>query len=52
MSTEEATMDVADTYDRFKGRVERITNVGNAAGVLHWDQEVVMPEKGTPARAK
>ncbi|WP_276255416.1 carboxypeptidase M32 [Halomontanus rarus] len=42
----------ADTYDEFEQRVERITNVGNAAGILQWDQEVMMPEGGTPARAK
>ncbi|WP_312911048.1 carboxypeptidase M32 [Natronosalvus caseinilyticus] len=39
-------------YDELLTRIERITNVGNAAGVLRWDQEVVMPEGGTPARAK
>ena len=52
MSTQEASTAAADTYDRFEARVERIANVGNAAGVLRWDQEVVMPEAGTPARAK
>ncbi|USZ71091.1 carboxypeptidase M32 [Natronosalvus halobius] len=41
-----------DAYDELLTRTERITNVGNAAGVLRWDQEVVMPEGGTPARAK
>ncbi|MFC7213893.1 carboxypeptidase M32 [Saliphagus sp. GCM10025334] len=41
-----------DAYDELLTRIERITNVGNAAGVLRWDQEVVMPEGGTPARAK
>ena len=52
MSTQEEPTAGADTYDRFEARVERIANVGNAAGVLRWDQEVVMPEAGTPARAK
>ncbi|RQG91049.1 carboxypeptidase M32 [Natrarchaeobius chitinivorans] len=42
----------ADTYEEFEDRVERISNVSNAAGVLRWDQEVVMPEGGTPARAQ
>ncbi|OIB58535.1 carboxypeptidase M32 [Natrialba sp. SSL1] len=40
------------TYDEFETRIERIANVANAGGVLRWDQEVVMPEEGTPARAK
>ncbi|APW97586.1 carboxypeptidase M32 [Halobiforma lacisalsi AJ5] len=41
-----------DAYERFEERVQRISNVSNAAGVLRWDQEVVMPEAGTPARAQ
>ncbi|SFB82214.1 carboxypeptidase Taq [Halobiforma haloterrestris] len=41
-----------DAYERFEERVQRISNVSNAAGVLRWDQEVVMPEEGTPARAQ
>ncbi|MFC6719425.1 carboxypeptidase M32 [Natrialbaceae archaeon GCM10025810] len=41
-----------EAYERLERRVEKISNVGNAAGVLQWDQEVVMPEAGTPARAK
>ncbi|MFC7237247.1 carboxypeptidase M32 [Saliphagus sp. GCM10025317] len=41
-----------DAYDELLTRIERISNVGNAAGILRWDQEVVMPEGGTPARAK
>ncbi|MCU4751901.1 carboxypeptidase M32 [Halobacteria archaeon AArc-curdl1] len=49
-----ATEQTADLegYDELETRIERITNVGNAAGVLRWDQEVIMPEGGTPARAK
>ncbi|WP_254521405.1 carboxypeptidase M32 [Natrinema caseinilyticum] len=54
MATDQAQSDSsdADTYDRFEERVKRISNVGNAAGILRWDQEVVMPEEGTPARAQ
>ena len=48
----EATVDADDAYDRLLERVEKLTNVGNAAGVLRWDQEVMMPEGGTPARAQ
>ena len=49
MATDATT---AEAYDRLVERIERISNVGNAAGVLRWDQEVIMPEAGTPARAK
>ncbi|ELZ11507.1 carboxypeptidase M32 [Natrialba aegyptia] len=54
MATDQARSESegTDTYDAFESRVERIANVSNAAGVLQWDQEVVMPDEGTPARAK
>ena len=40
------------SYGELVGRVKKISNVGNAAGVLRWDQEVMMPEGGTPARSQ
>ncbi|WP_049928170.1 carboxypeptidase M32 [Halopiger goleimassiliensis] len=54
MATDQARSeaDSADSYEEFESRVERISNVGNAAGILRWDQEVVMPDDGTPARAQ
>jgi carboxypeptidase Taq (EC:3.4.17.19). Metallo peptidase. MEROPS family M32 len=57
MSTEtESDPDVAtdteETYEAFEDRVRKLTLVGDAAGVLQWDQEVVMPEGGTPARSQ
>jgi carboxypeptidase Taq len=52
MSSEAAADEASETYSEFIDRVERLTNVGNAAGVLGWDQEVMMPEGGTPARSK
>ena len=45
-------MAASDTYDAFLDHVRRTSYVGDAAGHLRWDQEVVMPEGGTPARAK
>ncbi|QFU82439.1 carboxypeptidase M32 [Natronorubrum aibiense] len=42
----------SETYNEFETRVTRIANVSNAAGILQWDQEVVMPDEGTPARAQ
>ncbi|ELY68764.1 carboxypeptidase M32 [Natrinema versiforme] len=54
MATDQAQSDAseADTYEQFEERVRRISNIGNAAGILQWDQEVVMPDDGTPARAQ
>ena len=40
-----------DAYDELTERYERITNIQGAAGILGWDQEVMMPEGGTPARS-
>ena len=39
-------------YDEFLETVERYKNLGYAQGVLSWDQEVMMPESGTPARSR
>jgi len=40
------------SYNELVERVKKISNIGNAAGVLRWDQEVMMPEGGTPARSQ
>jgi carboxypeptidase Taq len=42
----------AETYDKFLDHVKRYNYVGDAAGVLSWDQQVMMPDEGTPARSK
>ncbi|MES3517254.1 MAG: carboxypeptidase M32 [Natronomonas sp.] len=39
-------------YDELLDRYRRISYLGDANGVLRWDQEVMMPEGGTPARSK
>ena len=52
MATGQETEADLEAYDELETRIERIANVGNAAGILRWDQEVIMPEGGTPARAK
>ncbi|WP_096393066.1 carboxypeptidase M32 [Halorubrum trapanicum] len=55
MATEAApddAADVPDAYDALLDRVERWNAVGSASGVLGWDQQVMMPEGGTPARSK
>ncbi len=50
MSTE--TAPVSDAYDELLERYERYSTVQSAGGVLSWDQQVTMPEGGTPARTK
>ncbi|SDX62090.1 carboxypeptidase M32 [Halobellus clavatus] len=45
-------MSTIDTYDDFLGHVRRLTNVGNVEEMLSWDQQVMMPAGGQPARSK
>ncbi|MFB6196648.1 MAG: carboxypeptidase M32, partial [Halobacteriaceae archaeon] len=41
-----------ESYDALIDRVERISHLRDAAGVLSWDQQVTMPEGGAPARGE
>jgi carboxypeptidase Taq len=41
-----------DAYDELLTRVERLTYLQDAGGILGWDQQVTMPDGGAPARAK
>jgi carboxypeptidase Taq len=52
MASEAAADEASDAYSEFIETVERLSNVQHAAMVLGWDQEVMMPEGGTPARSK
>jgi len=52
MATDATAEETPDEYEAFLGTVKRLTNVRNAAGILNWDQEVMMPEGGTPARSQ
>ena len=47
----DATESVA-AYDQLVDRLERIEAVQSANGLLSWDQQVTMPEGGTPVRSK
>ena len=40
-----------DAYEELTDRYERVANVESAAGLLNWDQQVMMPDDGTPARS-
>ncbi|RRJ33133.1 carboxypeptidase M32 [Halocatena pleomorpha] len=42
----------AQSYDEFIDHVKRFSNVEHAIQILNWDQEVMMPEGGTPARSQ
>ena len=48
MASEAAT----GAYEELLDRVRKYNYVGDGIGILRWDQEVTMPDAGTPARAK
>ncbi|MFB6186448.1 MAG: carboxypeptidase M32, partial [Halobacteriaceae archaeon] len=41
-----------EAFDELLSRMKKRANVGYAQGVLSWDQQVMMPEGGAPARSK
>ncbi len=41
-----------EKYDDFLDRVRHIGDIGGALALLAWDQEVFLPPKGVPARAR
>jgi len=43
---------MGDAYDDLLDQYARTANLSNAQGHLQWDQEVMMPEGGTPARSQ
>ena len=48
----QATEEAPDAYEALLDHYEQITNLNSANMLLSWDQEVMMPEGGTPARSK
>ena len=52
MSIEEPSEDAPEAYRDLIEQNRRISYLNSASGVLGWDQQVTMPEGGTPARAK
>ncbi|MDS0297669.1 carboxypeptidase M32 [Halogeometricum sp. S1BR25-6] len=55
MATDAAGADAESAPDAYAELLEtytRVSNVQNAAGLLSWDQQVMMPEGGTPARSQ
>ncbi|SDX66940.1 carboxypeptidase M32 [Halobellus clavatus] len=44
--------DAPEAYESLLGEYRRIANVRSAGEMLSWDQQVMMPEGGTPARSQ
>lgn len=44
--------ELEEEYAAFLDHVKRYSYLGDASGILGWDQQVMMPEGGTPARSK
>ena len=40
-----------DNYQEFEKEVKTIQNIGQVKSLLHWDQQVMMPEKGIKPRS-
>jgi carboxypeptidase Taq len=51
MATDATADERGETYEEFIDLVKRHANLEAAGRALNWDQEVVMPEGGTPARS-
>ncbi|AEN04655.1 carboxypeptidase M32 [Halolamina sp.] len=52
MPIEEPPEDAPDAYRDLIGQYRQISYLNDGSGVLGWDQQVMMPTGGTPARAK
>jgi carboxypeptidase Taq len=52
MATDATRSEAPDAYAELMERYGRISSIQDAGGVLSWDQQVMMPEGGTPARSK
>jgi carboxypeptidase Taq len=50
-TTDDAT-DAPEAYEELLEHYRRVSNLGAAAGVLSWDQQVMMPGGGAPARSQ
>jgi len=42
----------SDKYNDLASRLEELSQLGSVMGVLHWDQEVIMPKGAVESRAK
>lgn len=46
------SVDTPAAYEELLDHVTQLSYVADAGGLLQWDQQVMMPEGGTPARSK
>ena len=52
MSKQPESVAEPDAYQQLCAEIERVNAVDSASDILSWDQQVMMPEGGTPARSK
>ena len=52
MATDSSTTQAPEAYDELLSKVKRINNLSAASMLLSWDQQVMMPDEGTPARSQ
>lgn len=43
---------MASLYDQYKTKMSKISDLGHAAAVLHWDKETYLPPKGAQHRSQ
>ncbi|AFK18120.1 carboxypeptidase M32 [Haloferax mediterranei ATCC 33500] len=48
----QSSTEAKSAYERLLTKYKRIANVEKAGGLLSWDQQVIMPDEGTPARSQ
>jgi len=52
MATDGSAVETPEAYDELLSEIEQVNAVDSATEILSWDQQVMMPEGGTPARSK
>ena len=52
MATDSSTTQAPEAYDELLSKVKRINNLSAASMLLSWDQQVMMPDEGSPARSQ
>ena len=52
MATDGSAVETPDAYTELLAEIERYGAVESAQSILSWDQQVMMPEGGTPARSQ
>lgn len=52
MDNTDADIATPEAHHQLLNRVQQVSYLGDTTGVLNWDQQVMMPDGGAPARAK